>query len=83
MRDIQEILFDEFSQEEIHDDLEYNDLICDLDEIEKSFRSSLNKEQDKAFQQLQQTQDNLAAYNEVRLINFVLSFIQSFFTNKK
>lgn len=80
MRDIQEILFDEFSQEEIHDDLEYNDLLCELDEAEKTFTSILNNEQKKSFTHFKQALDNFDTYNQLRLINFVLSFIRSIFS---
>ena len=79
MREIEQIIFEEFSNENVANDLEYQTLINDVTVKEEEILNVIGRDKIELIRNLEDAFGAVSIYGERSLIKFVLSFMRAFF----
>lgn len=83
MRNIEDIIYEEYAYTNVKSDKEYVALQENLVKTEEELFQSLNAEQKAKFRNFQDASDSLEVYNDVRIVGFVLDFLRQLFNKPK
>lgn len=81
MKNLEELIFDEYVQDDIID-LELNNLRVELNDAEVQLLATLSPEQSKLYSALKDAKNSFDVCNQVQLIQYVLSFIRNIFKSQ-